>query len=468
MEKGTLSESRLIKLSLWAIGYALSMAVSNAYFSFFLTNIIYMRADDMGTILFLSRIISAVIVPFTSALLQNFSFPFLRRLGKYRTWIVITVPLYALFSVLTFLPLPGLPRFGMMAYYFSTYFIAYTLYSFPEACYRVMMLREGNAADTRNIASHRAVFSSSSVMLYSLTCMPLVYAIGGDNMGKGYMWTVMIFCLVFCVLCLVSGFAYRKGDYYPGDAEQANQLKLSLRQQWQVFTNRAFFVCFISDIFECFCHCFYDGTITYYFTYVIGDLAKVTLYLSVLNTVGIIAALFVGKIVERCGVRTSYLFTFIGMGGSLVGAFFFGQTLAGLYIFMILFRIAYGFTFCIDILAYGQAADYAYVTTGVDSRAWVMSMQSMPLKVGAALAAGVVGWSLEANGFDAHLAVQPEAVVLTIRMLTMLVPAAFIVVAFVLYAFVYPLKTTESVREIQKKVAELDGMEEYQQQKHFD
>lgn len=457
MKQGSLSEGRLIRLSLWAIGYGLAMSVSNAYFSYFLTNIIYMRADDMGTILFLSRIISAVIVPFSSALLQNFSFPFLRKLGKYRTWIVITVPLFAVFLVLTFIPLPGLSRLGAIAYYFCTYFIAYTLYSFPEACFRTMMLREGNATDTRRIASHRAVFSSASVMLYSLTCMPLVYLIGGNDVGKGYMWTVAIFCLIFCVFCLISGFSYKKGDYYPGDAQEARQLRLSFRQQWQVFTNRAFFVCFISDIFECFCHCFYDGTITYYFTYVIGDLSKVTLYLSVLNIVGIIAALFVGPIVQRLGVRKSYLVTFVGMGGSLVGAFFFGQGLMGLYIFMIIFRIAYGFTFCIDLLAYGQAADYTYVTTGFDARAWVMSIQSMPLKIGAALAAGIVGWTLAASGFDAHLVVQPDSVVLAIRVMTMLLPAAFIVVAWGLYAFVYPLKTSEAVYEVQDKVAALDA-----------
>lgn len=456
MEKGTLSEGKLIRLSLWAIGYALSMAVSNAYYSYFLTNIIYMKAEDMGTILFLSRIISAVIVPLTSALLQNFSFPFLRKFGKYRTWILITVPLYALFSVLTFIPLPGLSRFGAMAYYFSTYFLAYTLYSFPEACYRTMMLREGNATDTRNIASHRAIFSSSSVMLYSLTCMPLVYLIGGDDLGKGYLWTVLIFCLIFCVFCYISALSYKEGDYYPGDAEEASVLKLSLKQQWKVFTNRAFFVCFISDIFECFCHCFYDGTITYYFTYVIGDLSKVTLYLSVLNMVGIGASLFVGPVVRKLGVRSSYLFTFLGMGGSLAGAFFFGQKLIFLYTFMILFRIAYGFTFCIDLLAYGQAADYAYAVTGTDSRAWVMSMQSMPLKIGAALAAGAVGWSLSACGFDARLAVQPDAVILAIRVLTMLLPAGFILVALFLYGVVYPLKTNEQVQQIQDKVAELD------------
>jgi len=454
-----MSESQLIQVSLWAVGYALSMSVSNAYFSFFLTNIIFMAPEDMGTILFLSRIISAVIVPMTSALLQNTTFPFLRKFGKYRTWIVVTVPLYALFSVLTFIPIPNLSRFGAMAYYFSTYFIAYTLYSFPEACYRTMMLRVGNAADTRKIASHRAVFSSSSIMLYSVSCMPLVYLLGGDDMGKGYMYTVAIFCLVFCVFCLISGFAYKNGDYYPGDVEEADKLKLSLKQQWRVFTNKAFFTCFISDIFECFCHCFYDGAITYYFTYVIGDLSKVTLYLSVLNGVGILAALFVDPIVKKLGVRHGYIVTFLGMGGSLLGGFLFGTNIVWFYIFMILFRVTYGFTFCIDLLAYGQAADYAYAVTGEDSRAWVMSMQSMPLKIGAALAAGAVGWSLALYGFDAKLAVQPESVVMAIRVVTLLMPAVFILVPLFMYTVVYPMKTKEQVQEIQRKVAQLDGKE---------
>jgi Na+/melibiose symporter-like transporter len=59
-------------------------------------------------------------------------------------------------------------------------------------------------------------------------------------------------------------------------------------------------------------------------------------------------------------------------------------------------------------------------------------------KVGGATAAMLAGYSLSAAGFDADIAEQPDSALLTIRLLTTFIPAAFLAIALIV-ALTYPL-----------------------------
>lgn len=137
MDKRSLSQGKILGFSLSSLTNGNIMNVANAYFSFFLTNIIMMKAEDMGTIMFLSRVLSAVIIPFTSAMMQNVTLGS-GKFGKYRTWLLVACPLISVFFMLTYINW-GFSRIGAMAYYFTMYFIAITLYTLPQTCVQTLM-----------------------------------------------------------------------------------------------------------------------------------------------------------------------------------------------------------------------------------------------------------------------------------------------------------------------------------------
>lgn len=458
IKKGRLSEGHLIAVSMWAIGHYLGMGVANAYFSYFLTNIVLMPAEDMGTLMFICRILPVFLVPVLSALFQNHALPYGKKFGKYRTYIFTFVPMVALMCVLTFIPMPGLSRWSMFVYYFLTYFLFSTLYGFPQTCFQTMMSRVGNAYDTPRVTGHRAIFSSCAAVLYSASCLPLVNALGGGDMGKGYTLCIVVYQIIYIVCCGISCIAYKNGDYYPGDQEVRNQqTKLSLAQQWSAFKCRPFQVAFWGDLFKNIGYFFFTGATTYYFTSVVGDLNAVTLYLTVLNLSGILAAFIIGPLSQKIGLRNSYLCCYGGMAGGLILAFFFGKSLIGFYIFTIIFRVAYGFSYSIGLLSYSQAADIHYLKTGEDTLSWMMTMYGLPLQLGSALTAGVVGWVLGAAGYDGAAAVQSDNVVLWIRLMTTLIPGLFCVVAYLLWQFLWPIKSRKEQDELEAKVAALKG-----------
>lgn len=456
VKKGLMSEGHLIAVSMWAIGHYLAMGVANAYFSYFLTNIVIMQAKDMGTLMFICRILPVFLTPVFAAMFQNKALPYGKKFGKYRTYIFTFVPIVTVAGILTFIPMPNLARWAMFAYYFVTYFTFSQTYGFPQTCFQTMMSRVGNAYDTPRVTGHRAIFSSCAAVLYSATCIPLVNMLGGGDMGKGYMLTIVVYQAIYIVCCIISAIAYKNGDYYPGDTEaKKQQTKLPLSLQWKAFKCKPFQVAFWADLAKNIGYFFFTGATTYYFTCVIGDLNAVTLYLTVLNGSGILAAFIIGPLSQKIGLRYSYLCCYGGMAVGLILAFFFGQSLVGFYIFTIIFRIAYGFSYSIGLLSYSQAADIYLLKTGEDTLSWMMTMYGLPLQLGSALTAGAVGWVLGAAGYDGAAAVQTGTVILWVRLMTTLIPGLFCVVAYLLWQFLWPVKNRKQQDELEEKAAAL-------------
>jgi len=451
--KGRLTEGQLIALSMWCIGHYFAMGVSNSYFSYFLTDIVLMPAGDMGTLMFIVRLLSVITVPLQAALFQNWWIPFGKKHGKYRMYVWVFAPMVSVLAVLNFVPLYGASRATLFIYYFLMYFLFYRLYGFPQSAFQPMMARVGTANDTPRVTGHRAIFASVAAVIFSASFLPMVNFFGKEDQGRGYIICLIIYQVVYLVCCLISAHAYKPGDYYPGDEETKKaKTKMSVKQQWELFKELPLQVAFWGDLFKNVSYFFFVGSTTYYFTCVVQDLNAVTMYMTILNLAGILAAFIVGPMTQKIGLRNCYLYCYGGMALGLILAFFFGQGLVGFYIFTIIFRIAYGLSYSIGLLSWSQASEIHMLKTGEDAMGWMMTMYGMPLSLGSALTAGVVGWVLGTAGYDGAAAVQSDTVILWIRLMTTLIPGIFAALAYLLWQFLWPIKSRKDQDEHEAKV----------------
>lgn len=438
MDKKTLSQGKILGFSLASLTNGNIMNVANAYFSFFLTNIIMMKAEDMGTIMFLSRVLSAVIIPFTSAMMQNVTIGSGKH-GKYRTWLMVACPLISVFFMLTFINW-GFNRVAAMAYYFIMYFIAITLYTLPQTCVQTLMTRMGNLADTKAISSRRSQLATVCTLISSSCTMPMVYFFGGEDMGKGYMSVVVVYSIWFLLGYTATVLSSKHADYYPGEEEKKKiKVKLSPVDQWNAFKSKPHLMVFLASCVMYLGSMLYSGATTYYFTYVIGDLSKVTLFLTIGSAASVVGTMFTGAWMKLFGVKRSYLITLLGQCAVYLLAFFFGHHYLAFYILIGVFgRGLAGLGLSALPVSISLAADYHKLESGVDAKAWMMSMSNMPVKAASALTAGLVGWGLALAGFDATLPAQPDSVILLLRICCTMIPAIGYGLASVFF-FLYPI-----------------------------
>lgn len=97
---------------------------------------------------------------------------------------------------------------------------------------------------------------------------------------------------------------------------------------------------------------------------------------------------------------------------------------------------------------YSDTVEYGRWKTGKDGRAFIMSMFSMPVKIGVALSGAVVGYGLALIGYDPTSEVTAELVNGIVN-LTTLIPIICSIVSALLFALFYKL-TDEKVVELIK------------------
>ncbi len=450
--KKKLTQGQILGFSLSSLTNGNIMNVCNAYYSFFLTNIVMMNAADMGTLTFLSRILSALVIPFMSAMMQNVVLGS-GKFGKYRTWLAVACPLISVFFMLTFINW-GFGRVGAMIYYFLVYFIAITLYTIPQTCVTTLMSRMGNLEDTKAISARRSQLATVCTLISSSFTLPMVNALGGDDKGKGYMLVVVIYSVWF-LLGYISTIIFSKhADYYPGDVENKKvKTKLSTKDQWNAFKSKSHLMLFLSACVMYIGSFLYSGSTTYYFTYVIGDLNKVTLFLTLGSVSSIVGTVFTGGWMKLVGSKKAYLYVQVLMAVVYLLAFFFGANYIVFYILIgVISRFLSGLSISALPVNISLAADEHKLNTGVDAKAWMMSMSNLPVKGASALTAGMVGWGLALAGFDAALPAQPQSVITTISVIATLIPAIGYGLS-ALFAALFPIDNKRAA-EIQAQLAE--------------
>lgn len=253
----------------------------------------------------------------------------------------------------------------------------------------------------------------------------MVYFFGGDDMGKGYMAVVIVYSIWFLLGYSATIISSKHADYYPGEEEKKKvKVKLSTADQWNAFKSKPHLMVFLAACVMYVGSFLYSGATTYYFTYVIGDLSKVTLFLTIGSTASVVGTMLTGAWVKMFGVKRSYLLTLIAQCAVYLLAFFFGHNYLAFYILIgVLGRGIAGLGLSALPVSLSLAADYHKLESGVDAKAWMMSMSNMPVKAASALTAGLVGWGLALAGFDAALPAQPDSVIFLLKACCTLIPA---------------------------------------------
>ena len=96
--------------------------------------------------------------------------------------------------------------------------------------------------------------------------------------------------------------------------------------------------------------------------------------------------------------------------------------------------MGYALGLAIGPAMYMDAAEYSNFKTGKDCSAFVMSMFTLPIKIGTAMATTIIGYGLAGIGFSAGMASTPEFVDSLLKLISY-APATVCILAAVLMSF---------------------------------
>lgn len=400
------------------------------YMLIYLTDCIGMKPGIVGTILMVTKLFDGASDFVMGVVLDKTH----TKIGKARPWIIVAaLPLcltvYMLFAVPESLSGPG-----QTAYVF----IVYLLYS---AVFVTMGSLSWNSliALMTDLERERVVTASISSIISMVGCLaavaltyPLVDQFGGGR--GGWKLTAAIFAGTSLVFLLWAAFGVREQnnpDVNPDAIPEEKKVKdssLPMKQLLGVLVRtRYFWIMLVFNIIYNF-QSNVSSTGTFYAKYILGDESVVTLsaacnsiatFISIMLFTGLLKKITKQKalILGMALVTVSSVIKLIAPSSIpcyLIGGLFLGLGL--------------GANVCSSGPLLADVVEDTFNRFGVRIEGLLFSCTSIGVKLGTALGSGMLGWLLDAAGYDGTLSAQPAGALRAIIVMTSVLPAILAVV----------------------------------------
>lgn len=427
-----------------------------AFLIFFLTNVAGVRPALAGTIVFIGVIWDAISDPIIGTMSDRCTL----KAGRRRPFLLISVVPIIIFTMLLFTAV-GLST-NMKFVYFTVmtifYWTAYTLFNIPYLSLG-SELTTNNDEKTR-ASSIRQVFGTFGLLFAN--ALPLILVTAFKNMGanekSAWMWAAMTLGVIAGLAILITWRATRGWEIRYEPQSKGTPLFKSLGK---VLTYKPYILVIVASFLFYFAFNTCNATVIYNALVVVGAAEADTAIVYTTGTiVGVILSMLIGKLAVKYDKKWVFIL-FMTIAGVSLCAFkiigFHSITMQAVQFSLAHFGII-GFLVLIYNLLYDTCEVYEFksgnMLTGV-----MISYFSFFIKLGKATALQVVGIILEANGYRAELAVQPDSAKAAVTNMSSVIPGALMLLcAFVIY--LYPI-TRERFKAMQEAKRLKDQGKEY-------
>ena len=409
----------------------------NSYYNFYCTDIAMVPAQTLGTASFVVRLVFVFLTPLLAVLVQNGH----SRLGKYRKWIFVGVPISAIATILTFTKFSGSGVF--LAVFYS---IAYTVSSGASslcgnAQMSLMNVMSSDPAQQRRLSTRRSQFQDIAKIIFSACFLPLVALLGAGDQGKGYHYAAMIIAILAGIGYLCTAWSGKKYDIYDKDgqiAEEAKKEKMTAKEMLDcIIKNPPLLWMLLAESLKFTAFMVFISTFAYYYQYILFDFSAITITTTIASIVALGASLLGPQIIKALGAKNA---NSVAMALYVIGMLLPRILAPNAVIFGIGFSIIYfgmSLNACAAPLEFVNASLAYQAKTKKNVTGFTMSLYVFPVQLGIAVSSGLINWLLAGMGYQAG-AELTAAQTVSMQNIILLIPAIMLAVALVAN-LLYPL-----------------------------
>lgn len=412
--------------------FSLMMFLALNYYAIFLTDVALINAAHVGTIMLITHLVDAVAIFASGIMIQRSQM----RWGQFRSWLIFTPILTCIFFTLTFTNLP-LSYGRKMVYLALAYMIAHISLNFAfNAQLGLISVLTKDVKERLKLATRNIQFGMASQVLFSLAVIPMLLFFSRKSATWGYFYTVLILAVIQ-VLGYWNLFFRSKGyeKYDPSKKLDASN-KLTIPEMVrQVFGNRQLLLLIGGDTAVSL-GLFSITTLTvYYFKYVTQNVAWMSPFTLFMGIFTFLSAAIAPMAANKLGKKNTYLLAAVWYIIGNIALRLFGASSPYIYIAICgLTALIGAMGFSIRQAMYMDTAEYGHYKSGKDASAFIMSMYTLPVKIGIALATTIAGYGLAMIGYIPDIAPTDQFIGNLMNLISF-VPAGCGILAFLIMLF---------------------------------
>jgi GPH family glycoside/pentoside/hexuronide:cation symporter len=418
----------------------------------YLTDTVGLAAALAGIALMVGRIWDAFYDPIIGYLSDRTK----TRMGRRRPFMLGgAIPLFIAMAIMFTNPAlimgSGISQTTLFIYVMVVYIILCTTYSTVNIPYSSLGPELTNDYNERtSLNGYRFGFAGIGTLLGAGLALPIV-AMAPDK-NQGFILMGIIFGAVLLCSTLATVFSVRES------AAVKPATSMSFGETYlEVFKNKPYLLILMSYILHILGITIASAIVIYYFKYILGAEDMTTYAMLILIGVAILFIPVSVAMSKKTGKKIVYGTGFIIMAVGLMVMFLLGHLLGlafnlGMMVFM---GIGMGFLYAMPYAIVADAIEFDYLRTGERREGAFFGIWTWGLKIGQALAAFIMGLTLEAMGYVANAMPQAASAQLGIRLFLGPIAAGFFIMAAVVLYF-YPI-TEKRYQQILADIAEMEA-----------
>ena len=430
-----------ISYGLGDCGFNLYWAPLTVFFMIYLTDVVGISPAAVGALMVTMRLISAIADPVFGAIADRTDTQY----GRYRPWFLwLAVPLAAA-GILAF-SVAGMPQGAKLVAVYVTLIFLNLVYTASNVAYNALSGVITPESRQREIMmSLRFGGAFLSAVFVTWLTPKLVAFTGPGQEALGWQFAMTIYGVV-AVVIFVNLFLNTQERFSQASAPRANPFG-DIRD---LFRNRPWVVLFALGTVVTVSFTLHMGMTPYFMKYYVHRADLVTSF-AMTFSLGLAAGSAATMLLSRLMPRPILIAVMLViLGGASLGLYVTPPTnLPLLFAWQVVTGVALGTVSTITFAMYADVADFNAWKTGHRATAMTYSMINFGKKIGAAVAAALLGWALSSQGYTANAAASP-GLLDNIRLMMGLVPAC-LAFAGVVIAFTYDL-TPNAVARLQAEI----------------
>lgn len=404
------------------LAYGLGDAAFNLFWKtftmflmFFYTDVFGLAPAAAGLMFLITRGWAALFDPVMGFIADRTS----TRWGKFRPYLLWMAVPFGVFGILTF-STPAWGAEGKLVYAYVTYTLMMLAYSAMNVPYSALLgVISPNSRVRTSVSAYRFAFAFGGSVVVQFSMQRLVAAFGGGHEAQGYHRAAIVLGVVSTFLFLLC-FAGTRERVVP-----LRQQRTSLRTDARDLSrNGPWLVLLALMVTTQIASSVRDGTILYYFKYYVFDTEAAANFMAVGSLAAIAGIVVLQRVLQVVGKRRAFIGLMLATAGTMVATFWIRpDQWVALYLTHIAINFLIGPVFVIIWALKADTVDYSEWKTGRRATGLVFSASGVASKVGWAIGGSMIGWTLEAFGFQAN-ALQSASAQAGIRLMISVFPAA--------------------------------------------
>ena len=418
-----------------------AVTIITMYLSLYCTDTLGMPAALVGTLLMASKIFDGVTDIFAGWLIDNTK----TKWGKARPYelsiIGVWICMYALFAASDTwsMTVKSVWLFIMYTLIFSVFS---TLLNAAETPYIIRAFKTPLAVT--KVSAYGGIIVTLGSMVISVS-FPIVIGTMGTSVA-GWRTLMAMYAIPLVCLGLLRFLFVKENDDF---IEEKKEDRVKVKDILQVITSNKYvwlmgLACMVPQLATSL------AAGTYYFTWIVGDIAKFSTIqmVSMLSLIAIV--LFPTLMKKFSAMQLIGATAVIAMVGYVI-CFFSGANMLLIAIGFFLSSMVTLPTSYMKAPIIMQISDYNEHNGKPRMEATMAAVANFLNKIGSAFGSFLLGIMLGLSGYDGTLAAQPESAILMIRLLFSFVPAAIMIVVLICSIAFRPLDKFSKERELQAK-----------------